>query len=69
MNEMFGALESVPGSRLAVAALLTIASYLALSGYELLAISYIGKRLSYKRVTFVTWPPVSRPRTVASSSG
>ena len=55
MSAILHALESLPVSRVAIAALLTLGSYLALSGYELLALSYAGRRLPYRRVTLATW--------------
>lgn len=55
MNTVLRALETLPTWRLALAALLTVGSYVALSGYEVLALSYAGRRLSYRRVTFATW--------------
>jgi phosphatidylglycerol lysyltransferase len=55
MNTIVRAIETLPASHIAIAALLTIGSYIALSGYEVLALSYAGRRLSYRRVTFATW--------------
>ena len=55
MTAILHALVSLPAWRIAIAALLTLASYVALSGYELLALSYAGRRLTYGRVTLATW--------------
>src|ERR1700682_6119848 len=55
MSAIAHALASLPAWRIAIAALLTLGSYLALSGYELLALSYAGRRLPYRRVTLATW--------------
>lgn len=55
MQAMIGALEALPLSRVGFAALLTMASYFALCGCELLALAYAGWRLPYRRVVFATW--------------
>ncbi|HEV7836472.1 MAG TPA: hypothetical protein VGO75_00275, partial [Gemmatimonadaceae bacterium] len=55
MSAILHALVSLPAWRIALAALLTVGSYVALSGYEVLALSYAGRRLSYRRVTLATW--------------
>jgi phosphatidylglycerol lysyltransferase len=55
MNTILHSLATLPAWRVAVAAVLTVGSYVALSGYEALALSYAGRRLSYRRVAFATW--------------
>ncbi len=55
MNAVLHALATLPAWRIAIAALLTLGSYVALSGYELLALSYAGWRLPYRKVTLATW--------------
>jgi phosphatidylglycerol lysyltransferase len=55
MSAVLHALATLPAWRIAIAAILTLGSYVALSGYELLGLSYVGRRLSYRRVTQATW--------------
>ncbi|MEZ5319095.1 MAG: bifunctional lysylphosphatidylglycerol flippase/synthetase MprF [Vicinamibacterales bacterium] len=44
----------IPGLRVAAAVVLTVLNYLVLAGYDLVALAYVGRRLSRWRVTAVS---------------
>ncbi|MBI3618541.1 UPF0104 family protein [Candidatus Peregrinibacteria bacterium] len=48
-------MRSVPGSHLLLAMLLSFGCYLALTGYDALALSYLGCRLSYHNIAFASF--------------
>ncbi|MEO8217069.1 MAG: bifunctional lysylphosphatidylglycerol flippase/synthetase MprF [Acidobacteriota bacterium] len=49
-HQILRALESLPSGNIVKAILLTFLSYFVLTGYDFLAIRYVGSRLSYQRL-------------------
>jgi uncharacterized membrane protein YbhN (UPF0104 family) len=45
-------IEQMPAHKMALAFLLTFLSYLVMTGYDVLALRYVGRRLSYARIAF-----------------
>ena len=54
-REVTGFLSGIPAGRLALAALLTALNYLALTGYDALALRYIRRPLGYGRTALVSF--------------
>jgi phosphatidylglycerol lysyltransferase len=53
--EVIAALEAIPAGRIALALVLTAASYAVLTGYDALALRYVGARLAYARVALASF--------------
>jgi phosphatidylglycerol lysyltransferase len=54
-HDVMIALAAIPGTKLLIAGLLASASYVILSGYDGLALTYIGRTLRYARILFVSF--------------
>jgi uncharacterized membrane protein YbhN (UPF0104 family) len=54
-QDVVAQLASLPVSRIAAALGLTAASYLLLTGYDFLALRYIGRRLRFRHLLFVSF--------------
>ncbi len=54
-GQVMAAVFAIPASRLAAALALTVASYLALTGYDLLALSYVGRTLPRGRIVLASF--------------
>jgi phosphatidylglycerol lysyltransferase len=55
MGDVLGHLAAIPRTDLALAVALTLASYLALTGYDALALRWVGSPLSYPRVALASF--------------
>ncbi len=55
VRDVLLAVAAVPAWRVALAGLFTLLSFVALSGYDLLALRYVGHPLSYGRVALATF--------------
>ena len=54
-HEVVEHLAQIPTTQIALALALTILNYLALTGYDTLAIRYVGKRLAYHRIALASF--------------
>ena len=54
LDEVRASVEAIPVSRLAGAGAFAAASYLCLTGFDALAIRYVGRRLAYRRVALAS---------------
>ena len=72
LSEIAAALGQIPAGNLALAALFTAASYLCLTGFDALALRYVGRRLPYPRIALTSFVSLSIGHNVgvaALSSG
>jgi uncharacterized membrane protein YbhN (UPF0104 family) len=71
-EEIKASVAAVPATRLAMAGAFAAASYLCLTGFDYLAIRYVGKSLSYPKVALTSFTSLSLGHTIglaALSSG
>jgi phosphatidylglycerol lysyltransferase len=54
-DHVLGRLHAIPRARLAIAFALTVAGYVSLTGYDVLALHHIGRRLPYPRVALASF--------------
>ena len=54
IHKILGYIEQIPPAQVAIAILLTLFSYLVMTGYDLLALRYVGQRLSYRRIALAS---------------
>jgi uncharacterized membrane protein YbhN (UPF0104 family) len=54
-REVMAALRVVPATRLLLALALTALSYLILTGYDVLAVRYVGRHLRYRRIALASF--------------
>jgi phosphatidylglycerol lysyltransferase len=55
LADVIGHLQAIPARQLVAALLLTFVSYLALTGYDLLAFRWIGRALALRRIALVSF--------------
>ncbi len=55
LSQIYDAVHALPGTRIALAAALTAASYCLLSLYDWLGLKYAGRRLAYPRVALTSF--------------
>jgi uncharacterized membrane protein YbhN (UPF0104 family) len=55
LRDVLGHLRDIPARGLSLAFLLTAASYLVLSGYDALALRYVGHSLPYRRIALASF--------------
>lgn len=71
-EDVRNSLAAIPGRNFALALVFSAASYLCLTGFDFLALRYVGKRLSYPRAALASFTSLSIGHTVgiaALSSG
>jgi uncharacterized membrane protein YbhN (UPF0104 family) len=71
-DEVVAAVWAVPSSRLALAAGFAAASYLCLTGFDALALRYVGKPLPYRKIALASFTSLSLGHNIglaALSSG
>ena len=71
-DEIISSLTSIPASRIAFAALFAAASYLCLTGFDWLALRYVGQELPYRKVALASFCSLSLGHNIgfaALSSG
>lgn len=71
-SEIIGAINDIPGIHLALAFACAAASYLCLSGFDALAVRYVGKPLAYWKIALTSFVSLSIGHNVgvaALSSG
>jgi glycosyltransferase 2 family protein len=72
IEEIEESLSRIPVSRIALAGFFAAASYLCLTGFDWLALRFVGKRLSYRRVALASFCSLSLGHNIgfaALSSG
>ena len=72
LEEIGESLTNIPASRIALAAFFAAASYLCLTGFDWLALRYVGKRLPYRHVALASFCSLSLGHNIgfaALSSG
>jgi glycosyltransferase 2 family protein len=71
-QEILNSLEIIPSSRIAMAGLCAAASYICLSGFDWLALRYVGHKLPYRKVVLASFCSLSLGHNIgfaALSSG
>jgi phosphatidylglycerol lysyltransferase len=72
LNDIVLALRSIPGGRMAAAALLTALNYLVLTGYDALGLRYLGAALAYPKIalaSFVSYAIANNTGTLSLVAG
>lgn len=59
VRELLSSLLSLPGGDLALALLFATLSYLCLTGFDTLALRYLGKRVAYRRIALASFTSLS----------
>lgn len=70
--EILASLTEIPGGRIALAGLCAAASYLCLTGFDFLALRYVGSKLPYRRAALASFCSLSLGHNIgfaALSSG
>ena len=71
-DELVASLTSIPAARIALAGLFAALSYLCLTGFDFLALRYVGSRLPYRRAALASFCSLSLGHNIgfaALSSG
>ncbi len=71
-DELVSSLTDIPNSRIALAGLFAAASYLCLTGFDFLALRYVGSRLPYRKAALASFCSLSLGHNIgfaALSSG
>jgi phosphatidylglycerol lysyltransferase len=63
-HELLRATWAMPRTRLALAALATLAAYAVLPGYDALALRYVGRRIALGRVAVASWTAYALSQTL-----